>query len=617
MTVDALDLFDEEIYAKNLAMPRQELGQMLVQDGLITEAQLKEAVYNQVIFGGKLGTNLLELGVIDEETLARYLARQHRVKTIKLEDLSKIHPSVIKLLPRKLAEKYQAIPVSLEGKKLYVVMSNPSEMGALSEMSFVTGKVIVPLVLPEVRIFELLNTYYGIGRELRYINIAMLEAERRKKMAKKIGKITPKKIEKPKPEDELKAKLKQTAGAELISEKEFDQLTTSYYQSQKAEEEAQESSPAPSSLQPPLAPEKIMSPVMPPLPIPDLPPVAPVPPPSALEQTQLKRPASADVTRVVVKPPMEEAKPEQPFREVAYALYRELVQAGITEIIPVQRLQDFLKNYVLAELRDFVLPLKSLVEFLKSEANLAQEKIKQILEATVKLETYLQVKLVMPEEAVSAAEEEPVELEEVIELVPIEEVPEVEYLPEPEQVLEEVPELEPEIPQLSFAEATKELMEKTKNRDDLAKAVIGFAKSIFKRSVLFTVRGEQVFGWYGCGEGITIKQVQKLSIPLTKPSLFKTVVQFSSHYLGPVLPNPENQRFLEALGGAQPNSVFLIPIIWKEKVVYILYGDNGHGANAPFDIGELLILAQKLPSAIERLIEEKKKQYLVIQGEKQ
>ena len=84
-----------------------------------------------------------------------------------------------------MAEKLQAVPIRLDEKKLYVVMSDPSAMGAMSELSFATGKVIVPLVLPEVRIFDLLNQYYGLGRELRYVNIAMMEAERRKKAATK------------------------------------------------------------------------------------------------------------------------------------------------------------------------------------------------------------------------------------------------------------------------------------------------------------------------------------------------------------------------------------------------------------------------------------------------
>ena len=134
--------------------------------------------------------------------------------------------------------------------------------------------------------------------------------------------------------------------------------------------------------------------------------------------------------------------------------------------------------------------------------------------------------------------------------------------------------------------------------------------------MLFTVRENQVFGWFGTGQGIKNKQVQQMMIELKDQSVFKTVIDCSCHYLGPMLAQPVNQQFLEAMGGAKPNSVFLIPIIWQQKVVYVLYGDNGDKENVTFDIGELLILAQKLPAAIQHLIEEKKKQYQVIQGGK-
>jgi len=538
-----------------------ELGQMLVKDGLITPAQLKEAVYNQVIFGGRLGTNLLELGYIDEETLSRYLARQHRVKTIRLEDLSQIRASVLKLIPRRLAEKYQAIPIRLEGNKLYVVMTNPSEMGALSELSFVTGKTIIPLVLPEVRIFDLLNRYYGIGRELRYMNIAMLEAERRKKKPKKVAKLKLKKLAVPVKQTPEKEKLKKEPVEELISEEEFQSLATEYFskrQGEEAEPVSQQSASPASSPKPVL--------------------------------------------------PLEKTTPKQ----VALAIYRELVRQGIDQEIPQPRIQDFLRAYIKSEFKDGILSLKLLANFLRQEASLEQERLNQIIDSISRLEESLGITMVRPgeEAVVEELEEEVIELEEVVEP---EEAPEleIEYLPEPEEIVPE-----PEIPELSFEQATKILLEETQNRDDLARAVLGFAKGFFSRAVLFTVRNNQVFGWQGFGEKITSRGVQNFSLSLDQPSLFKTVVETSCHYLGPVIAQPENQRFLEALGGVKPQSVFLIPLLWQEKVVYILYGDNGEGANVPFEIGELLILAQKLPSAIQRLIEEKKKQYQVIQGGK-
>ncbi len=537
---------------------RFELGQMLVKDRLITPAQLKEAVYNQVIFGGRLGTNLLELGYIDEETLAKYLARQHRVKTIRLEDLSQIRPSVLKLIPRRLAEKYQAIPIRLEGNKLYVVMSNPSEMGALSELSFVTGKTIIPLVLPEVRIFDLLNRYYGIGRELRYMNIAILEAERRKKRPKKVAKLKLKKLAVPIKQTPEKEKLKKEPVEELISEEEFQSLTTEYFSKKQKEETEQE----------------------------------------VLKPSPESQPA----------PPLEKATPKQ----VALAIYRELVRQGIDQEIPQPRIQDFLKAYIKSELKDGILSLKLLANFLRQEASLKEEKLNQIINSISRLEESLGITMVRPEEeaVVEELEDEVIELEEVVEPEKAPE-PEIEYLPEPEEIVPE-----PEIPELSFEQATKILLEETQNRDDLARAVLGFAKGFFSRAVLFTVRNNQVFGWQGFGEKITTREVQNFSLSLDQSSLFKTVVETSCHYLGPVIAQPENERFLEALGGIKPQSVFLIPLLWQEKVVYILYGDNGEGANVPFEIGELLILAQKLPSAIQRLIEEKKKQYQVIQGGK-
>jgi len=567
---------------------KPELGQLLVEDGLITSAQLQEAVHNQVIFGGRLGSNLLELGYIDEETLARYLARQHKVKTLRLEDISRIQPGLNKLIPKRLAEKHQVVPFRLDDKKLYVIMSNPSEMGALSELSFATGKTIIPLVLPEVRVFELLNRYYSIGRELRYINIAMLEAERRDKRARAIAKISPvKKPVEPSPKEEFKKKLLEQGGSELIGEQEFEKLTAGYYQQQIEKEKP--AFPTPLESKPQLEPPAQQQPVY-----------APEPSP---------RP--------------EPRVGEQPYRQVAHKFYRELVKAELDKIIPSKILQDFLKNYVLHELKNFVLPLKQLANFLSKEVGLNRQKLDQLVENISKLETELGVMLVKPEEEIPIAQkpapsEQVVELEELVELVPASEEAPVEYLPEPELIPEEaIEEAEPEIAELSFEQATKELMEKTKDRDELARAVLGFAKGFFKRAVLFTVRAEQVFGWYGFGSGITFRQVQKILIPLSQPSVFKTVVDASCHYLGPLANLFENQKFLSALGGAKPNSVFLIPIIWQAKVVYILYGDNGDGENVPFDIGELLILAQKLPLAIQHLIEEKKKQYQLIQGGKE
>ncbi|MEO7730494.1 MAG: hypothetical protein ABIY55_05940, partial [Kofleriaceae bacterium] len=58
-------------------MPR--LGELLVAAGLLTVEQVEQAVRAQVMWGGRLGTNLVELGYIDLDKLATALSRQHGI----------------------------------------------------------------------------------------------------------------------------------------------------------------------------------------------------------------------------------------------------------------------------------------------------------------------------------------------------------------------------------------------------------------------------------------------------------------------------------------------------------------------------------------------------------
>jgi type II secretion system (T2SS) protein E len=153
------------------------LGQMLVKAKLITPAQLEMALNNQVILGGRLGTNLLELGYLSEKELARFLSRKVGVQAASAEELDEIQPEVIRLIPEQVAEKYKVLPLRVEQKRLTVVMADPLDYAAIEELSFITGFIIVALVSPEARLTHALKRYYGIKPEKRYI--AVTEAVRR------------------------------------------------------------------------------------------------------------------------------------------------------------------------------------------------------------------------------------------------------------------------------------------------------------------------------------------------------------------------------------------------------------------------------------------------------
>jgi hypothetical protein len=147
------------------------LLEMLLDAELITAGHCDEALQNRVFFGGRIGTNLIELGFIEEEDLARFLSRKLAVPYIDPKELLKLPPEVIALIPSDLALQYQVVPVRLENRRLYVATADPSALTAIDEISFITGKIIKPLITPEVRLVQALGKYYRYEIGERYQQI--------------------------------------------------------------------------------------------------------------------------------------------------------------------------------------------------------------------------------------------------------------------------------------------------------------------------------------------------------------------------------------------------------------------------------------------------------------
>lgn len=155
------------------------LGEMLIRAGRITAQQFDEALKHRVIYGGKIGTSLVELGYIHEEDLAQTLSQQLAVPYVDPSVLFTIPPETISVVSRELAQKYKAIPLSLERKKLSVVMADPSDLRAIDDIAFITGYQIEPVVTPEVRLMQALEKYYQIEIDPRYLPLIKKLAERK------------------------------------------------------------------------------------------------------------------------------------------------------------------------------------------------------------------------------------------------------------------------------------------------------------------------------------------------------------------------------------------------------------------------------------------------------
>ncbi|OHB25646.1 MAG: hypothetical protein A2X84_05505 [Desulfuromonadaceae bacterium GWC2_58_13] len=151
------------------------IGELLVRENLISTMQLEEGLKCQVIFGGRLGTNLIEMGLLEETDIARVLSKKLGVPFLDPPGLlMNIPGDILSLIPREYAAKYQIIPLRLEGRRLSLGMVDPSDLKVIDEIAFLTSYVIRPVVIPEVRIVLALEKYYQVERKLRYIHSPLL-----------------------------------------------------------------------------------------------------------------------------------------------------------------------------------------------------------------------------------------------------------------------------------------------------------------------------------------------------------------------------------------------------------------------------------------------------------
>jgi hypothetical protein len=147
------------------------LGNYLIRQEIITPAQLDQAVQCQVLFGGRLGSNLLELGFISEETLRGLLEEKYKVASVSREDLKDIPPEVIAIVSRELAHEHKLCPLRIKEGELEVAMLDPFRESSMQALSDVTSLKVKPLIALELDLLWALEKYYAVKRDARYINM--------------------------------------------------------------------------------------------------------------------------------------------------------------------------------------------------------------------------------------------------------------------------------------------------------------------------------------------------------------------------------------------------------------------------------------------------------------
>jgi hypothetical protein len=143
------------------------LARILKDRGILTEKQLQEAIQHQVLYGGRLGTSLYELGMITEERLRDALSRALGLPPTPF-DPREVQPEAVALVSKALAARHKICPYRVKGKTLFLLMVEPSNHATVAKIGFSLGYIVKPMVVPEFRMIQLLRDHYGVDERWRF-----------------------------------------------------------------------------------------------------------------------------------------------------------------------------------------------------------------------------------------------------------------------------------------------------------------------------------------------------------------------------------------------------------------------------------------------------------------
>lgn len=155
--------------------PRPRIGELLVQEGVITKEQIEEALGLQEKGGGKIIENLIALGYLDPRTFANFLSRQPGMASINLLNYS-IPQDIIKLIPAEFALRHEVLPLDKLGRDLTVGMACPLDKATLDKLQQITGLRVKPFLVSMNDIRVALSNYYQPERPQEEFKLTEVQA---------------------------------------------------------------------------------------------------------------------------------------------------------------------------------------------------------------------------------------------------------------------------------------------------------------------------------------------------------------------------------------------------------------------------------------------------------
>ena len=139
---------------------KKRLGEMLVENGLMTEEQLTKSLVEQKKAGLKLGQYVTRQGIVNEQSIIDLLSRQLKIQRYHPDNYP-LDVDLVRNIPIDVAQKYQLAPLKRKGRLLTIAMVDPLDINALDYIEVITNAEVEPVVCSEREVNQLINSLYG------------------------------------------------------------------------------------------------------------------------------------------------------------------------------------------------------------------------------------------------------------------------------------------------------------------------------------------------------------------------------------------------------------------------------------------------------------------------
>lgn len=140
-------------------MEGEQIRQILLDEGVLDQEELQEAMTLQEDVGGELADVLVKFDFVTEEELTRVIARKHNLEPVNLNNLI-LPEALIQELPRDVLEQHEVLPVRRNEGSVTLAIHDPSDFEAIEEVQLVTDYTVEPALAPRKQIVGALNQIF-------------------------------------------------------------------------------------------------------------------------------------------------------------------------------------------------------------------------------------------------------------------------------------------------------------------------------------------------------------------------------------------------------------------------------------------------------------------------